>query len=140
MKIHHIGYLVKKIEKAIAAFENLGYRITKEPVSDEGRQADICFLEKDGYVVELISPFSKDSVVAELMKKIGNSPYHICYETDNIDETIKDLSAQHYVMCSELSPAPALDGRNVCFMIHPYLGMIELLDVPYVTADQLSHI
>lgn len=129
MKIHHIGYLVKKIEKAISAFENLGFILTQEIVLDEYRQANICFLKKDGYVVELVSPVSKESVVADLMKKKGNTPYHICYETENIDDDINNLLKQHYVMCSEKHSAVAIKDKNVCFMIHPYLGMIELLEV-----------
>ena len=128
MKIHHVGYLVKKTEKAIQAFEALGYRPTREPVLDEYRQADICFLEKDGYVVELVSPVSRESVVADLIKRLGNTPYHICYETDRMEEDLARLQEQHYVMCSELHEAVALDDRKVCFLIHPYLGMIELLE------------
>ena len=128
MKIHHVGYLVKKIDKAIKAFQALGYSYIQETILDEYRQANICFLEKDGYVVELISPVSKESVVADLIKRIGNSPYHFCYETDCIDEDISRLQDQHYVMCSELHSAVALENIRVCFMIHPYLGMIELLE------------
>ena len=128
MRIHHVGYLVKKTEKAIQAFEALGYRRTREPVLDEYRQADICFLEKDGYVVELVSPVSRESVVADLIKRLGNTPYHICYETDRMEEDLARLQEQHYVMCSELHEAVALDDRKVCFLIHPYLGMIELLE------------
>ena len=70
MKIHHIGYLVKKLEKAQVAFENLGYAVKQDVVLDEYRQAKIMFLEKDGYVIELVSPVSKESVVADLMKKL----------------------------------------------------------------------
>ena len=129
MKIHHIGYLVKKIEKSIKIFEELGFTLTKDIVLDEYRQADICFLEKDGYVVELVSPVSKDSVVAQLMKDLGNTPYHICYETENIEEEVNSLQEQHYVVCSEINSAPAIDNKKVCFMINPHIGMIELLEV-----------
>ncbi len=128
MKIHHIGYLVKKIEKAMKAFESIGYSITKDTVFDEYRQANICFLEKDGYLIELVSPVSKESVVAELMKTLGNTPYHICYETECMENEVESLIQQHYVVCSEMHEAVALDGRNVCFLIHPYMGMIELLE------------
>ena len=129
MRIHHVGYLVKKIEKAIKAFEGLGYTLEREAVFDEYRKANICFLEKDGYVIELVSPVSKDSVVAELLKKYGNAPYHICYEVENMEKEVNSLLEQHYVMCSELHSAIAIDNRNVCFLIHPYLGMVELLEV-----------
>lgn len=128
MRIHHLGYLVKKIDKAIKAFEALGYSITQQTILDEYRQANICFLEKDGYVVELVSPVSKESVVADLIKRLGNSPYHFCYVTDCIEDDISRLQEQHYVMCSELHSAVALNDKRVCFLIHPYLGMIELLE------------
>jgi methylmalonyl-CoA/ethylmalonyl-CoA epimerase len=128
MKIHHIGYLVKKIDKAIKAFEGLGYVLTQDVMLDEYRQANICFLEKDGYAIELVSPVSKESVVADLMKKLGNTPYHICYVTDDMDGDIEKLLEQHYVMCSEKHEAVAIDGKNVCFLIHPFMGMIELVE------------
>ena len=129
MKVHHVGYLVKKIDKAILAFEELGYKLTKGVVLDEYRKVNICFLEKDGYKIELVSPMSKDSVVAELMKKFGNSPYHICYETENIDNQVNILLEQHYVICSEKHEAVAIEEKDVCFLVHPYLGMIELVEI-----------
>ncbi|MCR4943719.1 MAG: VOC family protein [Clostridium sp.] len=129
MKIHHVGYLVKKIEKAIRAFEGLGYNLIQDVILDEYRQVNICFLKKDGYVVELVSPISKESVVADLLKKIGNTPYHICYEVEDMKKELDSLLEQHYVLCSDLHRAIAIDNRNVCFLIHPYLGMIELLEM-----------
>lgn len=128
MRIHHIGYLVKKIEKAKKNFQDLGYTIKQDTILDEYRQVDICFLEKDGYVVELVSPISKDSVVANLYKKYGNSPYHICYETSDFDATVAQLEEQHYMTCSEKHEAVAINGKNVCFMVNPYIGMIELVE------------
>ena len=129
MKINHIGYLVKKIEKALPAFMGLGYQIVQETMYDDFRDINICFLEKDGYAVELISPVSKESIVANLLSKTGNSPYHICYETADMDAEILQLQQQHYVMCSEPHKAVACGGNRVCFMVHPYLGMIELLEL-----------
>ena len=128
MKIHHVGYLVKKIDKAIKAFEGLGYVVTQATMLDEFRQVNICFLEKDGYVVELVSPASKESVVSDLMKKVGNTPYHICYETDDFEGDVARLQEQHYIISSERHEAPAIQGRDVCFLIHPFMGMIELVE------------
>ena len=128
MEIHHIGYLVKKLDKAFSAFLDLGYHVKQEAIFDEYRQANISFLEKDGYLVELVSPVSKDSVVSGLMKKMGNSPYHICYRTDSLDEDVERLINKKYVLCSEKHEAIAMDGKCVCFLVHPYLGMIELME------------
>ncbi len=69
LKIHHIGYLVKKMNQAKQTFEVLGYHVEQDTVCDEIRKVAICFLIKDGYRVELVSPVSPDSVVAGLIKK-----------------------------------------------------------------------
>ena len=37
MTIHHIGYLVKRLERAQKAFEELGYAVVQEPVRDASR-------------------------------------------------------------------------------------------------------
>lgn len=127
LKIHHIGYLVKKIEKAKQTFEALGYLTEQDIICDEIRKVRICFLIKDGYRVELVSPVSEDSVVSGLMKKYKNSPYHICYEADDPETAYQELTAGGFTAIDTPTPAPALDNRKVVFLISPALGMIELI-------------
>lgn len=128
MKINHIGYLVKKLEKAKKEFLGLGYQEIQEDVYDDFRGINICFLEKDGYVVELVESVISDSVVAGLYKKVGNSPYHICYEVENLEQAMEELRGKRYVSWDEPHEAKVFGGKRVCFLIHPYLGMIELLE------------
>jgi methylmalonyl-CoA/ethylmalonyl-CoA epimerase len=127
LKIHHIGYLVKKIEKAKQSFLSLGYEVEQDTVYDDIRKVDICFLIKDGYRVELVSPRSEDSVVAGLMKKYKNCPYHICYETADFNADFDALSANGFIAIDEPTPAPALQGRDVVFLNSASIGMIELI-------------
>ncbi|MEZ3507820.1 MAG: VOC family protein [Lachnospiraceae bacterium] len=126
--VHHIGYLVKKIEKAKQTFLSLGYHIEQETVIDDLRKVKICFLIKDGYRIELISPVSADSVVSGLMKKYKNSPYHICYETAGLEASIAALTADGFIVIDTPTPAPALGGRRVVFLTSASAGMIELLE------------
>ena len=127
LTVHHIGYLVKKIEKAKDAFLSLGFQVEKDTMRDEIRKVDICFLLKDGYRIELVSPYAEDSVVSGLMKRYKNSPYHICYETADFDAAYADLTAHGYIAIDTPTPAPALDGRDVVFLNSAALGMIELI-------------
>lgn len=127
LKIHHIGYLVKKIEKAKKTFEALGYLVEQDTVYDDVRKVDICFLVKDGYRVELVSPASEDSVVSGLLKKYKNTPYHICYEAEDPEAAYQELTENGFAAIDTPTPAPALDGRNVVFLISPVIGMIELI-------------
>ena len=127
LKIHHIGYLVKKIDAAISAFENMGYQIIQDTVYDNIREVNICFMQKDGYCIEIISPVSPTSVVSGLMKKYKNSPYHICYETNDFDRDYEALTANGFTAIDTLTPAPALQNREVVFLTNPFMGMIELI-------------
>lgn len=127
LKIHHIGYLVKKIDKAAKNFEALGYSVEQDTVRDEIRKVDICFLVKDGYRVELVSPFSGESVVSGLIKKYKNAPYHICYEADDPESAYRELTTSGFAAIDTPTPAPALRGRSVVFLTSPTVGMIELI-------------
>lgn len=128
LKIHHIGYLVKKIDTAIDSFRNLGYQVIQDTVYDDIRKVKICFLQKDGYRVELVSPAAEDSVVSGLMKKYKNSPYHICYETDNFENDYQELMAGGFLSIDAPTPAPALQNKRVVFLSSASMGMIELIN------------
>ena len=128
-KIHHIGYLVKKIERAKELFQGLGYTLEKEIIYDSFRDVDICFLRGGGvYRIELVSPRSIESVVGKLRVKIGNSPYHICYEVENLEKCIDFLRGNKYVIWEEPHEAVALENRRVAFLMSGQIGMIELLE------------
>lgn len=127
LNIHHIGYLVKKMDAAILTFKNLEYRVIQDTIYDDIRKVDICFLEKDGYCIELVSPVSEDSVVAGLLKKYKNCPYHICYETTDFEKDFETLRSEGFMPIDTLTPAPALSDKEVVFMTHAALGMIELI-------------
>lgn len=129
LDIHHIGYLVKHIDQAIKGFTDLGYSIEQDILYDPLRRINICFLIKDGYRVELVSPTDSDSVVANLIKKYKNMPYHICYESKNLKEDLAFLTSNGYMAIDIPANAPACDNRFVVFLIHPQIGMIELIDM-----------
>ncbi len=128
LKVHHIGYLVKKIDKAVTVFSGLGY--TAGTVTrDTTRGIDICFLRKDSLCVELISPFTGTSTVSGLMDRYKNCAYHICYESAQFETDLDGLEKEGWHRIGEPMPAPALGGRRVVFLMNPVIGMIELLEL-----------
>ena len=128
LKVHHIGYLVKKISKAEKDFAALGFECTAPVIYDPLRDVDISFWEKDGYCVELVSPKSEKSVVYELLKKFKNMPYHICYSSTDMNGDIETLSTNGYILMDEPMEAVAIEGKRVCFLFSANSGMIELLE------------
>ena len=126
--VHHVGYLVKSLPEAREHFLMLGYAVEGEAVFDQTRGVEIQFLEKDGYRVELVSPAVSDSVVSGLMKRFKNAPYHICYTVTALSGAIEALRESRFVMIDEPAPAPAIEGRRVCFLFSDRIGIIELLE------------
>jgi methylmalonyl-CoA/ethylmalonyl-CoA epimerase len=128
MKIHHIGYMVKRIEEAIEVFQGLGYEIVKETYKDQDRRTDICFMEQNGYQIELISPW-KDSALYPMMKKYKNVAYHVCYAVSDIEESIQQLEKVGFVLFKSVAPAGAIgENAKVAFLMNAHIGMVELVE------------
>ncbi|WP_310550698.1 VOC family protein [Paenibacillus glufosinatiresistens] len=128
MLVHHVGYLVKNLAHALEEFKNLGYTQTSVTTYDPHRDIDICFLENNKHVVELVEPKSETSVVYKMLKKLGISPYHICYVTSCIEDTTRQLIEEGYVMTAQPEIAPAIDNKRVAFFYHKHVGLIEILE------------
>lgn len=127
--VHHIGYLVKNMEDSIKSFETLGYAKESEIVNDMDRGIYICFLTMNHYRVELVSPIDENSTVSGLIKKLGNTPYHICYEVENMEEAIAKLKKQKFALIQKPKEAIAIDRKKVAFLYEKNIGMIELVEV-----------
>ncbi len=129
LKVHHIGYAVADLKQSLDMFEKLGYQKTSEPINDEKRNVEIVFVQNNGYLVELISPLNDSSPIRNYLNKIGNTPYHLCYETNNIDQAIDELKKQRYLLVEKPSEAIAIDDQRVAFLYHPKYGLLELLEI-----------
>ena len=128
MRINHIGYLVRDFNKAVKKFKALGYQESSGITHDTVRLVDICFMRMGQYVIELVSPYDHRSPASGLMKKYKNMPYHICYETDHFKEELKRLESNGFARIDEPCPAPAFEGRRVCFLMGAGAGIREILE------------
>lgn len=128
MLFHHIGYLVKDIERSAAAFELIGYRRIHGSY-DPVQKADILFLETEQIRIELVAPHS-DSEIYALLKKYKNSPYHICYQVANMDEATEELADCGFVLFRNPVPAIVISEKaRVSFLMNQSTGIIELVEM-----------
>ncbi|HCI29856.1 MAG: VOC family protein [Thermotogaceae bacterium] len=127
MKVHHVGYAVKSIEDARKEFELLGFRCESETVLDNVRKVRILFMTNDTCRIELIEPNESDNPIESILKKVGSSPYHICYESEDIENDARLLKEKGFRVISDVSEAPALGNKNVCFLYSKDIGIIELV-------------
>lgn len=128
MKVHHIGYAVKNLEQSISAFEALGYT-AGEITSDAGRHIRIAFLQNGSECVELVAPDGDETPVDGVLKSVGPTPYHICYEVSNLEEALNELQKSRWIVTKQPEPAPAIGGAAVAFLYHRRVGMIELVEI-----------
>jgi methylmalonyl-CoA/ethylmalonyl-CoA epimerase len=128
LKINHVGYLVKNMNESLDIFFSIGFTLVSKFL-DNLRNIQISFIEKNGYIIELIQPINDSSIVTKLINKIGPSPYHICYETFNIDLAIAEFKNKGWIVVVKKQPAIAFNYLDVVFLYNKNIGLIELLGV-----------
>lgn len=127
MKVDHIGYAVKSIEKAKKTMEALGY-VFEKTIEDKDRNIYIAFGELDGYRVELVAPMGECSPVDMILNKMGPTPYHICYRSNDIEVDIEKLKASRFKVSIPLAPAIAFENNRVVFLYSLSAGLIEIVE------------
>ena len=126
MKFHHVGILVRDIDKAIQEYSLLGYS-PQSFITDQRRDVKICFLEGDGPLLELVCANSVDSVIARRAKGANWGPYHIGYISNDFEKDKSELELQNFIMCVPPEQAIAFDNDYVAFFASPNMGIIELI-------------
>ncbi len=64
-----------------------------------------------------------------LLKKKGVGIYHVCYEVDDLAETVETFRAKDLNFLEVVEPRPAVlfGGRPVAFYLFEGFGLVELL-------------
>lgn len=75
-------------------------------------------------------PACSGSPVDIYVRRIGPTPYHICYKSEDIGADIEYLQRYGFKALIPLAPAAAFGGRRVVFMCSLELGMIEVVEEP----------
>lgn len=129
MKFHHIGYAVKDFTHAIDFWERMGYSV-KTQVYDNEQNVEVCLLKhpEQQPQIELLCPHDDKSPINSILKKNGPSPYHICYEIENIEESISALKVQHFMVVIKPKISNAFNNKRVCFLYNREIGLIEIIE------------
>lgn len=128
LTFHHIGIACRDIAKTQAFYLQMGY--TAAPIVEDPLQhVRISFLEKDGAPrLELLEPLDEKNPVARTLDTVGVSPYHMCYEVQDIEAAIADLRRQRFLLVNGPVPACAMENRRIAFLYQKNNGLIELVE------------
>ena len=115
-KLDHIGIAVEDIEKAVEAYERLGF--TVESVDEvPGFGVKVAFLPMESGSVELVQPVVDDSAMAKYLEKKGQGIHHLCFEVHDIQAELARLGAAGVELVDKV-PRQGAHGTLVAFL-HP---------------------
>lgn len=128
LQFHHIGIACRNIEKTKGFYLSMGYEAA--PVIDDPIQhVRVCFLEKAGAPrLELLEPLDDSNPVARTLASVGVTPYHTCYEVQDIETAISELRRERFLTVSGPVPACAMGNRRIAFMFKKDNGLVELVE------------
>lgn len=130
MKLHHVGYITDNIDETARAFEALGYN--KEPTFDDTIQK--CFIsflsrEKGEVMIELVQPYKDNRQMQKILTKRGVSPYHVCYEVDDLLAIYDKLSeTEGWLPIFAPVEAVAFDNRKITYFHKYEVGYVEFVN------------
>ncbi len=126
-KFRHIGVATPSIEKTSKLYLDAGYSLS-ETINDPVQNVRIAFLTKmEMPSIELIEPLDNNSPVINIISKSGVTPYHFCYEVNDIEDAIKRLEEIGYNTIAPPVSAVALANKKICFLHHKDGGLIEIV-------------
>jgi len=129
MRINHLGVAVKNIETSVIMYkESLGWKKLTDLLYDPVQKVNILFMsDRHGGKFELIEPVGNDSPISKMLdRRVGL--YHICYEVQDINMKIKELTNTGFLLISGPVKAVAFDSKLIAFLINSDNLIIELLE------------
>lgn len=116
-KIEHIGIAVKNLEESNILFGKLFGKAhyKTEAVASEGVKTS--FFKVGENKIELLEATNEDSPIAKFIAKKGEGVHHIAFDVDNIEQEIKRLKKEGFVVLNE-KPKKGADNKLVAFL-HP---------------------
>ncbi len=129
-RVHHVAIVVESIESALVFHrDRLGLEL--ETIMDiPSDHVRIAFLGVGESKVELVQPTDDTTGVARFLASKGEGFHHVCYEVDNLAETLLRLEIDGVEL---IDTAPRRGAEGPVAFIHPRSGhgvLVELIEAP----------
>ncbi len=129
-RIHHVAVIVEAMEPALRFWRDslgLDLDVVEDMAHDRVR---IAFLPVGESKIELVEPTDDTTGVARFLAKSGEGVHHVCFEVDNLAETLLRLEIDGIELI-DTSPRKGAEGP-VAFL-HPrscHGVLVELIEAP----------
>jgi methylmalonyl-CoA/ethylmalonyl-CoA epimerase len=128
MVFHHFGLVSTAPELSCEVLTGLGYTVSG-PVEDLVQNVRLFWgAHSTMPAVEIISPTATPGAVSNLVQRIQQGVYHLCFEVEDLEGCLEKLGKTGRIMLvSPPKPAVLFEGRKVSFHFVDNFGLIELL-------------
>lgn len=129
-KLRHVGVAVPSLGPTTEMLSALfGYKVVSGPFDDPIQKVSVNFLAKsdqDVAEIELIAPLTEDSPITSMLAKGGGAAYHLCFETNDIDQAIAHAKNNGCILLGSPVPATAFQGRRIAWIYTRSKQLFEL--------------
>ncbi|HEY7523402.1 MAG TPA: methylmalonyl-CoA epimerase [Candidatus Limnocylindrales bacterium] len=129
-KVHHVALVVRSVDAGLTFWrDTLGLEL--ETVTEIAQdRVRIAFLAIGESKVELVEPTDETTGVARFLASRGEGFHHVCFEVDNLAETLIRLEIDGLEL---IDTAPRRGAEGPVAFIHPRSCggvLVELIEVP----------
>lgn len=129
-RVHHVALVVRSIDESVSFYRDvLGMEL--ETVMDvPADRVRIAFLAVGESKIELVEPTDETTGVARFLASKGEGFHHVCFEVDNLAETLLRLEIEGIEL---IDTAPRRGAEGPVAFIHPRSGhgvLVELIEAP----------
>ncbi len=115
-KIAHVAIATENLEDAKSFFELISGNKASKVHEVSSQKVNTSFIKIGETNFELLEPIGDDTPITKFLSKAGGGIHHICIETSNFDELIKQIKSTGVRTLGEPSIG-AMDKRVIFF--HP---------------------
>jgi len=129
-KIHHVAIVVRSIDGSIPLWRDLLGLELEDVMDIPTDQVRIAFLGVGESKVELVEPTDDTTGVARFLESKGEGFHHVCFEVDNLAETLLRLEIDGLEL---IDSAPRRGAEGPVAFIHPrscHGVLVELIEAP----------
>ncbi len=129
-KIHHVALIVRSLDDALALWRDmLGLEL--ETIMDIPQDdVRIAFLDVGESKIELVEPTDDTTGVARFLASKGEGFHHVCFEVDDLAETLLRLAIDGLEL---IDSAPRRGAEGPVAFLHPRSCrgvLVELIEAP----------
>lgn len=131
LTFHHMGLALKKEDDALKFLKGLGYDEGHSVYDPEQKvNLRLCTAAQKPSIELVTKVADEEGPLENILKKYNELIYHTCYETKNLQQSLKVIEETGLRVLPISPPTPAIlfEGRKVSFYTVMGFGLIEILE------------